>query len=63
LSKSKAFIVLHDTFAMQVALVTHDYFGHSAQIQVLCQVIKPFFDVIERLPVTDVNKKEEPLSV
>ena len=48
---------------MQVALVTHDYFGHSAQIQVFCQVIKPFFDVIERLPVTDVNKKEEPLSV
>ncbi len=47
LSKGQAFIILHDTFAVKVALVAHDYFGHSAHIQMFCKVIQPLFNMIK----------------
>jgi hypothetical protein len=49
LSQGEAFIVLHNSFAVHIALVSHNYFGDVAHIHMFRKIIQPFFDVFKRL--------------
>lgn len=48
---------MHHSFAVHVALISHDYFGDVAHIHMFRQIIQPFFNVFERLSGMQVTIK------
>jgi hypothetical protein len=57
LSKSKAFIVIHDSLAEHIALIAYEHKCRPANAHVFPCFIQPFFNVIERISDRQISWK------